>query len=427
MSRQAQTWDDSLTIAVESHVGMRRLNNQDSYVVLPAEDRETWQNRGHLFAVADGMGAHAAGELASKLAVEGVAHNYYKYRSLSPPEAILKAVEETNSEIHRRGQANTEFHNMGTTLSCLLILPQGALVAHVGDSRVYRLRKGVLHQLTFDHSLVWEMRAAGQIRSTGAESGIPRNVITRSLGPNPSVQVDLEGPFLIEPGDQYLICSDGLMARIEDEDIGTVLGTLPPDEAAKYFVNMANVRGGPDNTTVIIVQAEPGSFQCESKTAPPLVVDSSLETMRTVPFWVWVAAGILAVLAVGLFAVSQPIPAVICALLAAAAGIGSYLYLHAGTPGELLAGGRRLGKGPYVQESCAVNTTSIGRIISAVEELISPDAGRSTNSEVQRVLECLKEARQQNEHHAFHDALRLTSVAYRILIEQHQRFMSGGG
>ena len=146
-----------------SDQGMRRTNNQDSHVEVLVSDKVSWQQRGHLFIVADGMGAHAAGELASEMATQGVSHQYYKYRDLSPPEALRKAITNTNVEIRRRGAENVEFHNMGTTISSLALLPQGAIIGHVGDSRVYRLRNGLLEQLTFDHSLVWEMRRSGKL------------------------------------------------------------------------------------------------------------------------------------------------------------------------------------------------------------------------------------------------------------------------
>ena len=136
-----------------------------------ASDADTWQRRGHVFVVADGMGAHAAGELASKMAADGIPHNYYKLREESSPDAIRKTIRQVNEEIHRTGQANAEFHGMGTTASVLVLVPQGALVAHVGDSRVYRLRGGQIEQLTFDHSLVWEMTASGQYNPQSAQSG----------------------------------------------------------------------------------------------------------------------------------------------------------------------------------------------------------------------------------------------------------------
>ena len=201
------------------------------------------------------MGAHAAGELASKLAVELIPHQYRKLPDLSPAEALHKSIAEANAEIFRRGQANIEFRSMGTTCSVLTLLPEGAVVAHVGDSRVYQLRGNQLYQLTFDHSLVWEMQAAGEVTDETARSGvIPKNVITRSLGPNANVQIDLEGPFPIQKGDRFLLCSDGLSGQVTDEEIGALMRTLKPDVAAKLFVDLANLRGGPDNITAIIVE-----------------------------------------------------------------------------------------------------------------------------------------------------------------------------
>src|SRR5687767_7575345 len=158
MTAKSVNWSQCLAYAAETDVGMRRSNNQDSHGVVLAADVEGYLLRGHLFIVADGMGAHAAGELASKLAVDGISHLYHKHREFSPPEALVAAIQETNAEIHRRGEANADFHNMGTTTSALVLLPQGAFVGHVGDSRVYRLRGDNYEQLTFDHSLVWEIR-----------------------------------------------------------------------------------------------------------------------------------------------------------------------------------------------------------------------------------------------------------------------------
>ena len=222
---------------------------------LLASDADSWRRRGHVFVVADGMGAHAAGELASKMAADGIPHTYYKLRDESPPDAIRKSVREANQQIHRRGQANPEFKGMGTTTDVLVILPQGALVAHVGDSRVYRLRGTKLEQLTFDHSLVWEMSASGQFADGAAVNLVPKNIITRSLGPHAHVQVDLEGPYPIEMGDTFLLCTDGLTGLVKDEEIGVILGVLPPGEAAQVLIDLANLRGGPDNITVIVVRA----------------------------------------------------------------------------------------------------------------------------------------------------------------------------
>jgi serine/threonine protein phosphatase PrpC len=235
---------------------MRRANNQDSSACLPAKTQERFWNRGHLFVVADGMGAHAAGELASQMATESIAMHYFRSQPSDSIEALRMAVTEANDEIHTRGKNNPEFHNMGTTASSLAILPAGAVVAHVGDSRVYRLRRDLLEQLTFDHSLVWEMEASGHSELHGLGPNIPRNVITRSLGPNASVDIDVEGPFPIEKGDRFLICSDGLTGLVEDAEIGTLIDCLPADLAVRVLVDLTNLRGGSDNTTVVIIAVE---------------------------------------------------------------------------------------------------------------------------------------------------------------------------
>lgn len=255
MSDSLLNWDDYLHVASLSDVGMRRKNNQDNLCVSLASTMEQWQRKGHAFVVADGMGAHAAGELASQLAIDHIPHLYAKYNDISAPEAMKKAVEDANAEIHRRGQMNEEFHNMGTTCSVLTLLPQGAVVSHIGDSRIYRFRQNRLEQLTFDHSLVWEMKAAGQLTDEQEKLGkVPKNVITRSLGPYAECNVDLEGPFPLEVGDTFLLCSDGLTGVVTDAEIGSVIANIPPDEAVRVLVDLANLRGGPDNITVIIIK-----------------------------------------------------------------------------------------------------------------------------------------------------------------------------
>ena len=237
-----------------SDIGLRRANNQDSFAVAPAADDTDARRRGDLFMVADGMGAHAAGELASKIACESIPHTYRKMLDRAPADALRQAVLAANASIHERGQANAEFQGMGTTCSALVLVGGAAIVAHVGDSRVYRLRRETLEQLTFDHSLVWEMMAVGQLPRGEVAGFIPKNIITRSLGPHADVQVDMEGPFPLEVGDTFLLCSDGLSGQLKDEEIGSVLLALSPSEAARALVDMANLRGGPDNITALVIR-----------------------------------------------------------------------------------------------------------------------------------------------------------------------------
>jgi len=266
-SSHGNIWQHCLEHYAGTDVGLRRINNQDSYAVDLAPSLEAFHARGHLFLVADGMGAHAAGELASKVAAETIPLTYRKLRDLSPPEALREAVEEANRQIHLRGKSSEDFRGMGTTVSVLCLLPEVAYTAQVGDSRTYLWRKQRIEQLSYDHSLVWELRTLGNLPEGTNLDYVPKNIITRSLGPNPTVQVDLEGPFPVEKGDTFLLCSDGLSGQVSDEELGQILTCLPPREAGPSLIDLANLRGGPDNITLIIVEVL--SPQCEAVAGSP--------------------------------------------------------------------------------------------------------------------------------------------------------------
>jgi protein phosphatase len=246
---------DNIEHANLTDVGVRRSHNQDAHRAVPASDLDQWRERGHLFLVADGMGAHAVGELASKLAVDIIPHTYAKHAHEGPAAALRKAFVEANLSIHSRGQQNPEFEGMGTTGTALVLRPEGVWLGHVGDSRAYRIRGGQIEQLTFDHSLHWELARRQRINPDKLQ-GIPSNVIVRSLGPEPLVQVDVEGPHPVAPGDIYLLCSDGLSGPVSDHEIGAIASVLPPTEACRFLVDLANLRGGPDNITVMIVRVD---------------------------------------------------------------------------------------------------------------------------------------------------------------------------
>jgi PPM family protein phosphatase len=251
---------DTIEYASLTDVGIRRSHNQDAHATLLAGDEQQWQERGHLFLVADGMGAHAVGELASELAAGIIPHTYQKQAAQSGVPSLRKAFIEANATIHAKGQQNPEFSGMGTTTTALLLRPEGAWIGHVGDSRAYRIRNGQIEQMSFDHSLVWEMARRHGVDPDGLQ-GIPSNVIVRSLGPEPLVEVDIEGPHPVQAGDIYLLCSDGLSGQVSDAEIGAIASLLPPAEACRVLISLANLRGGPDNITVLIVQVKekPGS------------------------------------------------------------------------------------------------------------------------------------------------------------------------
>ena len=284
-------WEQQVRYAALTDVGFRRQNNQDACVVQLAPDQETWQQRGHLFVVADGMGGHAVGELASKIAVDTIPHTFDKLRQLNAKDALWAAIEAANAAIYERGMQNKDFLRMGTTCSVLLLCPQGAIVGHVGDSRVYRIRNRLIDQLSCDHSLVWELIQQRKVHPRDAERMCPRNVITRSLGPEQTVQVDLEGPLPVLPGDTFVICSDGLCGLLSDSDIGMIAGELPPTEASRLLVHLANLRGGPDNITVIVVRA--GEIPAGARDSDPVV---STRGSSGISWWGFASMCVLAAL-----------------------------------------------------------------------------------------------------------------------------------
>lgn len=372
MEQFAELWSQCLEVAALSDVGLRRANNQDSYKVTLAGSQEYFNQRGHLFVVADGMGAHAAGELASKIATDVISLDYSKLKDQSPPEAIVSAVLDANRQVHARGQASLDFRGMGTTATMLLLLPSGALAAQVGDSRTYRFRRNRIEQLTFDHSLVWELRATGQLPEGEAASHVPKNIITRSIGPNSSVQVDLEGPFPLEPGDTFLLCSDGLSGPVKDDELGTVLACLPPEEAVRALVDLACVRGGPDNITVIVARVL--GPQIAKTTSSSQHSHTSNSNARPVHPLIWTLLGVAALTTVGLFAIGQIVAAGIGLAVAAATAATALVRRYGGDQTQP-PDTRRFGRGPYVTTENPVNPT----IVSRLDEIIRQLRGAATD------------------------------------------------
>jgi PPM family protein phosphatase len=240
--------------AALTDVGVKRSHNQDAYCVQKAPDRDHWQSVGHLFIVADGMGGHAVGEKASAKAVQEIPLTFVKQCAEEGPiSALRKAFQEANAAINSIGVSNPEFRGLGTTATALVLRDEGAWIGHVGDSRAYRIRDGVVQQLSYDHSYAWEM--ARRLGIPPEELGdIKKNVIVRSLGPDPLVQVDIEGPYPLQDGDTFVLCSDGLSNLVPPDEIGAIVGSMLLTEAAKFLIELANLRGGPDNITVIVTR-----------------------------------------------------------------------------------------------------------------------------------------------------------------------------
>lgn len=318
---------DQIEHACLTDVGVKRSHNQDNYAIQLATDDEGWRQRGHLFVVADGMGAHAVGEKAAEQAAQTIPHIYQKHAQQGPVQAIRKAFVEANAGIHMCGQQNREFEGMGTTSTALLLKPDGAWVGHVGDSRCYRIRAGVIEQLSYDHSMVWEYARLQHLDPDEVDE-VPSNVIFRCLGPEALVQVDIEGPHTIQPGDVYLLCSDGLSGQVTDPEIGAVASVLPPAEACRFLVDLSNLRGGPDNITVLIIRigTDPNPPP-KSKSRPG---DSPL---ANVPWWIlaFIAGILLTMGASGLQRLHLPslaLPAFVAAVASVLIGLVGLVHYY---------------------------------------------------------------------------------------------------
>ena len=249
--------------AAKTDVGMIRSGNEDNYTV------DVNPSRG-IFIVADGMGGHAAGEVASEMAVQIVQRELTNVVSIGS-EDVVKLVAETlrkaNRAIHTRTLSEVDKQGMGTTASVLLLSGTKYLIGQVGDSRVYLLREGTLSQLTKDHSYVQEQVDAGFLTPEQARYHPYSNVITRCVGASPEVEPDVYRGE-VRNGDLFLVASDGLTGMVDDRRLGQLLGSrAEPERKVQALISEANGRGGLDNITAIIVQAvDSGPDDDETKT-----------------------------------------------------------------------------------------------------------------------------------------------------------------
>lgn len=226
---------------VRTDVGRVREGNEDSYLM----DEP-------LFGIADGMGGHAAGEVASSTAVEALSSGAARVNS-EDPESLVALIKEANRAIFDKATKDESLHGMGTTCTLVLIDAHRAHLAHVGDSRAYLLRDGDLSRLSEDHTLVGRMVREGQLTEEEAAKHPQRSMITRSLGIDSDVRVDLRS-FDVRDGDRIMLCSDGLTSMIDEGTIKRVLQqTKSPQAAADELVDLANEAGGDDNITVVVL------------------------------------------------------------------------------------------------------------------------------------------------------------------------------
>ena len=270
-----------------SDVGLQREHNEDSFVVLKEYD---------LFVVADGMGGHRAGDVASKLATETISEffkstanedvtwPFHFDTNLSEEEnRLLTGIRVANRQIFERSTRSREFHGMGTTVVGAMFSPRKKrmYIGHVGDSRCYRVRKGVIQLMTRDHSLINDYLLAMPDLSEEQRSELPKNVITRALGMQDQVVVDLQHDNP-EDGDVYVLCSDGLSGMIVDEEIQRIItGANNIGEACRKLIEKANEHGGEDNITAVLIKIEELQDTVEDAAPPSLISGDAPTVIQT--------------------------------------------------------------------------------------------------------------------------------------------------
>jgi serine/threonine protein phosphatase PrpC len=274
-----------LIAAGRTDPGQRRGLNEDAWRI--ADESELGgliEERGQLFAVADGMGGHAAGEVASQMAIETLFAEYYggDDAPMSPAMRLEQAILTANAQIYEQAGAKASQAGMGTTIVAAVARGEWLTIANVGDSRAYLIRDGAVQQLTHDHSWVAEQVTAGLLTEQQAQNHMYRNVVTRCLGHNPQIEVDTF-EHVLEPGDAILLCSDGLSNQVSEDELSRVISEETPYEAVTELVELANRYGGPDNITAVLLklqsdvynevtlvaQASPGQARREEPASQP--------------------------------------------------------------------------------------------------------------------------------------------------------------
>ena len=245
----------AVSVACKTDLGRVRENNEDKFEYFIPEDERTLASRGHIFLVCDGMGGHAAGQIASELAAKTFIDVYLHHPSADATAAMEAGVAAANRFVLDVGRAIPARRGMGTTLSGLILLQGEAFLVQVGDSRIYRLREGQIERLTEDHTWVDEQMKAGTLTQAEADVHPYRHVLTRAIGGEGELRPDILRHEL-QTADVFLLCSDGLTNHVSDEQMQRLLLEFSPSQAAWNLVGAALQGGGSDNTTVLIVRVD---------------------------------------------------------------------------------------------------------------------------------------------------------------------------
>jgi len=260
-----------------SDVGKTRETNEDSFGYFEPPDDKTFEERGRLLLVCDGMGGAAAGDKASRIALEKISEEYFKATGLSEKEALVLAFHKANKKLYDLQQKDRSLKGMGTTCIAVVIKGNKATFVHVGDSRGYLIRNKKIFQITEDHSRVQEMVRRGWISKEEAEDHPDKHILDRVLGHSQKLNVDATKPDVpLDENYSIVLCSDGLTSYLKKEEIADVVSDNLPAKAAEMLVSMANDRGGNDNITVLIA-----TIKKDAKQEIPLVKANIKEKVKT--------------------------------------------------------------------------------------------------------------------------------------------------
>jgi protein phosphatase len=244
-----------IELANLTDVGMVREQNEDYYCYAEPDDDEVFRKKGRLAVVADGMGGHIGGQIASGLAVDTIRQVYLSDTSDDPRHALLTGFRQAHAAIHDYIREHPEFKSMGTTCTAAVVREFELYYGHIGDSRLYLVHNGAISQVTRDHSMVNRLVEEGKLTPEEAAIHPDRNVLTAALGMERQPEAEFsETPLQLWPGDSVLICSDGLHGLVSDKEMAHVLNSGSPRDACLTLVEMAKQRGGHDNITVQILK-----------------------------------------------------------------------------------------------------------------------------------------------------------------------------
>ncbi len=285
----AQPEPAPFVFAKGTDVGRVRDHNEDFLDAFSPPDPVQRHQKGVLFVVADGMGGHQAGDVASQSAVEMISQQYYADPDVDVRRSLTLAIKRANEYIYQEAQRMATRAGMGTTVVAAVVRGRELYLANVGDSRAYMMRQGKVTQATRDHSFVAEQVRAGLLTAEEARAHPQRNVITRALGSRPDVKVDTYSGELL-PGDALLLCTDGLSEYVREEDMLAAMSQYPPSEAVPRLIAMASDRGGSDNISALVVQAAlPGGEASTMPLMPAAKVTPATPRRRLLP---WMIAGL---------------------------------------------------------------------------------------------------------------------------------------